>query len=89
MEDIPLISYVMQGGGPTADPIYRVAPCLNATINKLASVTMCCQGLATVEDSHCESKALLGAISILHEVMEEIDEALEVLDEVATRQTSS
>ncbi|WP_290996514.1 hypothetical protein [Gordonibacter sp.] len=45
--------------------------------------------MATVEDSHCESKALLGAISILHEVMEEIDEALEVLNEVATRQTSS
>lgn len=86
MEDIPLISYVSQGGGRSSDPINRVSPCLVANLAKLASVRMCCQGLSTDEGSCFGTNALIGVTSILDDIMDEIDEATEVLDESLPRQ---
>lgn len=70
----PLPRYYMES---PHNPLGRVAPCLDAMIDKLSSVRMCCERLSSWTDG--DEASLRGMSRVIFEVEEELYEASEVL----------
>ena len=66
------------------EPIYRVEPCLIASINKLEAVRQCCESVALSDSKKStEGEALMGCVSVLGDIKDELYDATELLHGVS------